>query len=195
MDIKKNDPLHEATSPDDEASQLPASRLVVLLRVTKIAIAIAGAAFALWEVFELTDENESPGINFFLEISIVSLVGPIAVWIVARKGEDLLHSIRDYQTRLIEANKRAESEIAQRKQTQQELESTVSDLQKALEEINTLSGLLPICAACKNVRDDNGYWNQIEVYIRDHADVEFSHSVCPDCMQELYPEFAKSKAT
>jgi len=50
--------------------------------------------------------------------------------------------------------------------------------------------LLPICAACKKIRDDRGYWQSVEVYIRDHSDAEFSHSICPDCMTKQYPEVA-----
>ncbi len=46
----------------------------------------------------------------------------------------------------------------------------------------------PICASCKKIRDDQGYWQQVEVYIRDHSDAEFSHGICPDCMAELYPK-------
>jgi len=68
------------------------------------------------------------------------------------------------------------------------LQATIAKLQKALEEVNVLSGLLPICASCKKIRDDTGYWNQIESYIRKHSDAEFSHSICPDCAKKLYPE-------
>jgi CheY-like chemotaxis protein len=57
-------------------------------------------------------------------------------------------------------------------------------LQEALAKIRTLSGLLPICSSCKKIRDDKGYWNQIEVYLRDHADVEFTHSICPVCAKK-----------
>jgi PAS domain-containing protein len=66
----------------------------------------------------------------------------------------------------------------------------ICELQDALAKVKTLSGLLPICSACKNVRDDKGYWNQIEVYIRDHSEAEFSHGLCPSCTERLYPEFA-----
>jgi AmiR/NasT family two-component response regulator len=62
------------------------------------------------------------------------------------------------------------------------------ELEKALSEIKTLRGILPICASCKNVRDDKGYWNQIESYIRDHSEAEFSHSLCPECAKKLYPD-------
>lgn len=66
----------------------------------------------------------------------------------------------------------------------------ICELQYALAKVKTLSGLLPICSSCKNVRDDRGYWNQIEVYIRDHSEAEFSHGLCPSCTERLYPEFA-----
>jgi hypothetical protein len=61
-------------------------------------------------------------------------------------------------------------------------------LEKALDEIKQLSGLLPICASCKKIRDDKGYWNQIEAYISQHSEAQFSHSVCPECTQKLYPD-------
>jgi ligand-binding sensor domain-containing protein len=61
---------------------------------------------------------------------------------------------------------------------------------EALAEVKVLSGLLPICGGCKKIRDDKGYWNQIEGYIIKHADIQFSHSLCPDCMRRLYPDFA-----
>jgi hypothetical protein len=64
-----------------------------------------------------------------------------------------------------------------------------NELQKALSEIRTLSGLLPICASCKKIRDDKGYWNQLELYIRDHSEAEFSHSICPSCADKLYGDF------
>lgn len=63
------------------------------------------------------------------------------------------------------------------------------ELEEALEEIRALQGILPICSSCKKIRDDKGYWNQIEAYFRDHSDVEFTHSICPECAGRLYPDF------
>lgn len=75
-----------------------------------------------------------------------------------------------------------------------EREKLINELQEALGKIRTLKGLIPICSSCKKVRDDEGYWHQVEVYIRDHSTAEFSHSLCPDCFQKLYPElYRKSK--
>lgn len=73
---------------------------------------------------------------------------------------------------------------------QSALTTKVHELQKALEDVKTLRGILPICASCKKIRDDSGYWTQVEVYIHSHSDAEFSHSLCPQCITALYPEFA-----
>lgn len=62
------------------------------------------------------------------------------------------------------------------------------NLESALAEIKTLSGLFPICSHCKNIRDDSGYWNQIEEYIHDHSEAQFSHGICPECAQKHYPD-------
>jgi hypothetical protein len=67
-----------------------------------------------------------------------------------------------------------------------ELEATVKDLEDAIAQVRTLSGLLPICSSCKKIRDDKGYWTQIESYIYEHSDAEFSHGICPDCAKDLY---------
>jgi PAS domain S-box-containing protein len=78
-------------------------------------------------------------------------------------------------------------DITERKKAEEEREKLISQLQAALDNIKTLKGLLPICSNCKKIRDDKGYWNQIETYVRDHSDAEFSHSICPDCAEILYP--------
>ena len=64
-----------------------------------------------------------------------------------------------------------------------------AELRQALEQIKTLRGIVPICSNCKKIRDDEGFWNQVEVYVRDHTEAVFSHGMCPECMQQLYPEF------
>jgi PAS domain S-box-containing protein len=65
----------------------------------------------------------------------------------------------------------------------------IEKLGKALDRVNLLNGLLPICSHCKKIRDDKGYWNQIENYIRKHSEAEFSHSICPECIRQLYPGY------
>ena len=70
-----------------------------------------------------------------------------------------------------------------------EREKIVAELHEAFANIRTLSGLLPICASCKKIRDDKGHWQQIEAYVRDRTDADFSHSICPECRERLYPGF------
>jgi PAS domain S-box-containing protein len=80
-------------------------------------------------------------------------------------------------------------DITHRKQREKERDRLIESLQENLAKVKTLSGLLPICASCKKIRDDKGYWNQIEAYIRDRSEAEFSHGICPDCSEKLYPEY------
>jgi len=79
-------------------------------------------------------------------------------------------------------------DITDRKQVEEERERVIHELQAALAQVQTLSGLLPICAGCKNIRDDKGYWIQIEQYIRTHSAADFTHGICPECRKNLYPE-------
>jgi len=83
--------------------------------------------------------------------------------------------------------------ITERKQAEKVQEKLIHDLQKALSEVKTLKGILPICASCKKIRDDKGYWNQVESYVREHTEAEFTHGVCPECVKKLYPEFFKEE--
>ena len=72
-----------------------------------------------------------------------------------------------------------------------EMKSAKDALQKALDDIHTLRGIVPICANCKKIRDDKGFWNQVEAYFRQHTGTEFSHGICPECMKKLYPKYMK----
>jgi PAS domain S-box-containing protein len=82
-------------------------------------------------------------------------------------------------------------DIGPRKQAEAERELLISNLKEALGQVKVLSGLLPICAACKKIRDEQGHWNPIEKYIRDRSDAQFTHSICPECTQRLYPEYTQ----
>lgn len=64
----------------------------------------------------------------------------------------------------------------------------IDELRQALDQVKTLRGIVPICANCKNIRDDAGFWHQVEVYVRDHTEAQFSHGICPECEKKLYPE-------
>lgn len=88
--------------------------------------------------------------------------------------------------------KHLENKIAEKEKYWQSINETLNaayvKMQDALSKVKMLSGMLPICACCKNIRDDKGYWKQIEAYIRDHSEAEFSHGICPACAKKLYPD-------
>ena len=78
------------------------------------------------------------------------------------------------------------------KTSEEEKTKIIEDLNIANMEIKTLRGIIPICSHCKNIRDDEGYWSQVEVYVRQRTEADFTHSICPDCAQKHYPEFMDS---
>jgi len=78
--------------------------------------------------------------------------------------------------------------IDQHRWTQAEKDILIAELHKALEEVKVLRGIVPICSSCKKIRDDNGYWQQVEVYVSAHSDAEFTHGICPECIESLYPD-------
>lgn len=82
-------------------------------------------------------------------------------------------------------------DITKRKKTEKEKQKLIKKLNIALDEVNQLSGLLPICSYCKKIRDDDGYWSQLESYISKHSGVKFSHGICADCVKKHYPDFTK----
>jgi hypothetical protein len=77
-----------------------------------------------------------------------------------------------------------------RQRAEAERERLIAELQGALANVKTLRGLIPICASCKKIRDDQGYWTQLESYLEKHSDAEFSHGLCLDCMRKLYPDLS-----
>ncbi|HNJ72094.1 MAG TPA: GAF domain-containing protein [bacterium] len=82
---------------------------------------------------------------------------------------------------------RAEAEL-ERLQDKRERELLIYELQESLELVQTLRGMLPICASCKKIRDDKGYWNRIEEYVERHSGAQFTHGICPECSVKLYPD-------
>jgi YesN/AraC family two-component response regulator len=84
---------------------------------------------------------------------------------------------------------RSISHSIERQRLETERERLILELQEALSKVKQLSGLLPICASCKQIRDDKGYWTQVEVYMSEHTEIDFTHTVCPECTKKLYPEY------
>jgi PAS domain S-box-containing protein len=82
----------------------------------------------------------------------------------------------------------ATTDITDRKQIEEERERLVLELRRAIEQVKTLSGIVPICSGCKKIRDDQGYWEQVEAYVARHTEARFSHGICPDCVKRFFPE-------
>jgi len=80
-------------------------------------------------------------------------------------------------------------DISDRKRIEEALRAAHDRLQHAIEQVKTLKGIVPICSSCKKIRDDKGYWEQVEAYVTKHTDAQFSHGICPDCLNRLYPGF------
>jgi hypothetical protein len=83
-----------------------------------------------------------------------------------------------------------QSHLQARRRAEAERERLIGDLQEALANVKTLSGLIPICASCKKIRNDQGYWTKLETYLAEHSNAEFSHGLCLDCMRKLYPDLS-----
>jgi len=100
---------------------------------------------------------------------------------------DLIARLEDEKIRIENLNLDLRKEIKEREKTEQQKAALIDELQQALNEIKHLSGLLPICSECKKIRDDQGFWRQVEDYIASHSQAVFSHGICPECREKLYP--------
>ncbi len=118
----------------------------------------------------------------YISLAIFLLIGCLSTYIILQ------------QLKAVKRQQIAEAEVERYSQNLEKLvKARTEELQHAQSKIKILKGFLPICANCKKIRDDNGAWNQIESYIRDHSEAEFSHGICPVCAKELYPDLDLSK--
>jgi DNA-binding response OmpR family regulator len=104
-------------------------------------------------------------------------------------------TIHRLQKKLQEKNSQLEEKNSQLEEKNEELQKKNVQLQEALNNIKTLRGLIPICANCKKIRDDEGFWKQVEIYVSEYSEAQFSHGICPDCAKKLYPTFYKRLET
>jgi PleD family two-component response regulator len=141
---------------------------------------------------------EMDGYEACKKIKAIPETADIPIIFITAKGEyrDVLEGFRsgavDYVTKPFNSEEllarvRTHLEL---KQNRDRLQQIVRQLEDALYEVKRLSGLLPICAKCKKIRNDAGYWQQIEDYISHHSEAQFTHGICPDCIDELYPHMA-----
>ena len=156
-----------------------------------VAVTAIAVGLAVWG----TAHGHGPFTDYALNVRMVYLYGfsaSIAVTglllgsAVTERGmalDELWRARRELEDRVAERTAALQAELTER-------EKLLQDLRDALAKVKTLSGLLPICSSCKMIRDDRGYWTQVERYISAHSEAQFSHGICPACLKTLYPEFA-----
>ena len=131
------------------------------------------------------------GFRIEYELFLFVLFGILLLWSSFFGG--FISRLRDKARRqnieIKKAHEEIKIEIEERKKAQSEKDQLILQLKGALSEVKVLSGLLPICSICKKIRDDTGYWNQLEAFIGKHSDAKFSHGICPDCAKTHYPDF------
>jgi sensor domain CHASE-containing protein len=115
-------------------------------------------------------------------IATVKKTGELAPIRMINRQDELGALAEEFSSLIEELDRKNKQE----RQNKKEREKLIAELQEALSRVKVLSGMLPICSSCKKIRDDKGYWNQIESYIRAHSDAEFSHGICPECTKKLY---------
>jgi hypothetical protein len=130
-----------------------------------------------------------PGFRIDYELFLYVVYGLLLTWFAFFGGfVSALRRELGVKRRAIEkAHAELQLEMVERIRTHAENEALIGELEASLAKVRRLKGMLPICAACKKIRDDKGYWNQIESYISMHSEVDFSHGICPDCAETLYP--------
>jgi hypothetical protein len=133
-----------------------------------------------------------PGFRLDYELFLFVAFGILLTWFAFFGG--FVSSLRrelSLKRRAIEkSHAELQLEMVERVRTQAENEKLIGELETSLAKVRRLRGLLPICASCKKIRDDTGYWNQIESYISMHSEADFSHGICPECSERLYPHLA-----
>ena len=187
------------------------------LRRTKVALALSEARF------RNMIERDADGILIVDGNGVVCFTNPAAEALWGLKAEELRGQLfgfpavagettevdiirrggetRAAEMRVVEMDWEGKSsclasvrDITERKKAEEERKKMILQLQNALEKVKTLSGLLPICSFCKKIRDDDGYWKQIETYIEAHSEAEFSHGMCQECARKHYPEIYRHKS-
>ena len=144
--------------------------------------------------YELVAETDRAPLRQKINEVMVAGEGVLEVHIQARDGKKIPYFFSGVRTEIdgIPYVVGTGMDMTQRLKDAMNREKLILRLKETLARVRTLNGMLPICSSCKKIRDDTGYWNQIESYIKAHSDAEFSHSICPECLVRLYPEEAAS---
>lgn len=126
--------------------------------------------------------------NILLILIVPALLILAGFWILYRQKSRDNRLLREKNAQVLRAHQQLQEEITERERIEKEHETLIGELKESLSQIKTLSGLIPICAHCKKIRNDQGYYEQLEKYIMDHSDAVFSHGICPECMEKYYTD-------
>ena len=162
------------------------------------SIILAGSVILVVMLLLLNRTVFNPIINFSNHVLSIRKTGDVSVrlsshrkdeiGILTSEFDNMLEQIEKESLELEEVNAELQEDISKRKQVEKEREKLITELQTALAEVKTLRGILPLCSYCKKIRDDKGYWEQVDVYIHKYSQADISHSICPECAKEHYPD-------
>lgn len=163
-----------------------------MLRLTRRQyLRLVAAVMGLYAGLLLLEYSQGrQGFRIQYELFLFVLFGMMLTWFAFFGGfvTNIRRRLRLQNEEIQKAHEETKLEMEERKRAQIEKDNLIVELQEALKKVKTLGGLIPICASCKKIRDDQGYWSQIESYIQTHSEAEFSHSICPECAKKLYPD-------
>ena len=172
-------------------------QVVATLAAFRQAVAAAVPDIALVD-FNLSDGNAIDVLTTPLDhrpfpVVVMTSYGNEHVAVEAMKAGALDYIVKSAEAfagmpRTVERVRREWGLLMERKRIEEARKHLIVELENALAKVKALSGLLPICAGCKQIRDDQGYWGQVEIYIQKHSEAQFTHSLCPDCVKKYYPE-------
>ena len=166
---------------------------------------------AAWEVMQQADAPrlaimdwmmpEMDGLELLRRIRTLKTDQPPYLVMLTTKNEktDIIAGLdagaNDYLTKPFDSGElRARVEVGRRMvEMQDALAAKIEELRQAIGQIKTLRGIVPICANCKKIRNDQGYWDMVEDYVSHHTEAQFSHSICPECLKRLYPDFVRDE--
>jgi hypothetical protein len=175
---------------------LPAFSFGMLRLTRRQYLSVVASVMGLYaSVLVLEYCQDRQGFSIQYELFLFVIFGILLAWFAFFGGfvSDLRRHLLEQNKKIRKAHEEIQIEIKERKLAQIEKDNLIVELKDALSKVKALSGLLPICAVCKKIRDDRGYWNKIESYIHDHSEADFSHGICPECAEKLYPEFYDEK--
>ena len=169
---------------------LPPFTFGILILTRRQYLGVVGCVLGLYSALLILEYVQHPEtFNVQYQLFLFALFGILLIWFAFFGGyvAGIRRRLRAQKDEIQRAHEEIRTEMEGRMRIQIEKDNLIVELQEALRNVRTLNGLLPICASCKKIRDDKGYWNQIECYIREHSNAEFSHGICPDCAKKLYP--------